>query len=137
MRTFVLAFAALLASTSVLAQSTVTPSVSSVGASTDELAQQKRQLSGELKNTLGMAEGLAKRAMTLASTTSGQEHDKHMKTADDIKNIQIQLTDQLGLVNRATAENSAAAFTTAKDVLSATKTALEEHKKALGNTATK
>lgn len=97
----------------------------------DELLQQKRQLSGELKNTLAVAEDLTRRANEMANSTTGTEHDAHAATAAGLKGISTQLTEQLTAVNRATAETSKGAFATAKEVLAASRTALDGHKKAL------
>lgn len=137
-RTILLTLAVAMLSSAAYSQEKSTPAAMTspkATPATDELMQQKRSISGELKNTLGLAEGLAKRAMGMASSANGAEQEQYMSTANAIKTIQSQLTDQLGLVNGATAENSKGVFAQATEVLATSAAALEVHKKALAPVA--
>ncbi|MBL7954960.1 MAG: hypothetical protein JNJ91_07955 [Flavobacteriales bacterium] len=135
MRTTVLTlFVALFASTAAVAQTPTTKGTGTVAApqATDELTQQKRELSGELKNSLGMAEGLIKRAVDMASSTSGPEQEGHMNNANALKTIKVSLMEQLDLVNKATPETSKGVFAKAREVITASTAQLNGMKDKLG-----
>ncbi|MGV3636446.1 MAG: hypothetical protein ACO1NQ_02240 [Flavobacteriales bacterium] len=135
MRTTVITlFVALFASTAAVAQTPTTkaPGTTAAPQATDELTQQKRELSGELKTSLGMAEGLIKRAVDMASNTTGPEQEQHMNNANALKTIKVSLMEQLTLVNKATAEDSKGVFANAREVITASNTQLNGMKDKLG-----
>lgn len=124
MRTILLLLAAILATSSTMAQSIAGPNITQ----TDELDQQKRQLSGELKNTLGMVEALIKRSTTLATAASGTEQEECAKMAAELKGLHARLTDELGAVNQANAGNSGTMFAAARELMGSTQKAIGAHK---------
>lgn len=135
MRTTVLTlFVALFASTAAVAQTPTTKAsgTTAVSRATDEFTQQRRDLSGELKNTLAVADGLTKRAVALYSSSSGPEQEQYMSTASSLKAIKVSIMDQLDLVNKVAPAESADVFAEARKVMASTKVALEEHKMKLG-----
>ena len=101
----------------------------------DPLMEQKRQLSGELKTTLAMAEGLSKKAMEAISSAKPEEHEKYMGFANGIKEVQAKVNDQLALVNRATDKEAEGVFARAREVNGSSKKTLEEYKKELATTS--
>lgn len=101
-------------------------------AQADPLMDQKRQLSGELKTTRGMTDGLLKKAMDSVTNGKAEDHDKFMKIADGIKEVQAKIDDQLSLVNRATEKDSEGVFARAREVITSSKGSLEGFKKQLG-----
>lgn len=135
MRTTVLTlFVAMFASTAAVAQTPTTKATgtTAVAPATDALTQQKRELSGELKNSLGMAEGLIKRAVDMASSTSGPEQEQHMSSANALKTIKVSLMEQLTLVNKATPEESEGVFAKAREVIASSTAQLNGMKDKLG-----
>ena len=131
MRTTVLTlFVAMFASTAAVAQTPTTKATgtTAVAPATDALTQQKR----ELKNSLGMAEGLIKRAVDMASSTSGPEQEQHMSSANALKTIKVSLMEQLTLVNKATPEESEGVFAKAREVITSSTAQLNGMKDKLG-----
>ena len=66
----------------------VTPTVQSP-AQVDDLSSQKRTLSGELKNTLGMADGLLANANKMASTASEDDVTRINKAKLHLESINL------------------------------------------------
>lgn len=95
-------------------------------------ADQKRAVSGELKSSLTVADGLLKKAMTKVSEAKPQDHDHYMKIADGIKKVQADLNDHLGRVNRATEKDGKSVFAKAQAVNKESIAALDGYKKDLG-----
>jgi len=134
MRKILLPFVvALLSCTATMAQESVTKPMASGTKATasDELMHQKRQLSGELKGAMGQAQELGKRAMDLASTTSGAEHDKYTAAGETLKGIQARINEQLELVNKATDADSKTVFGTAREHIASFRKELDEQKGVL------
>ena len=108
----------------------VTPTVQSP-AQVDDLTAQKRTLSGELKNTLGMADGLLANASKMASTASEDDATRINKVVESAKSIQSDVTNQLNLVNKATEKDSKATFEKATEVNGSSMKMLEQLKSEL------
>ena len=129
----------LLTCTTAFAQESVTKPMATetkAHAASDGLMHQKRQLSGELKGAMGQAQELGKRAMDLASTTSGAEHDKYTAASETLKGLQARITEQLELVNKATEADSKSVFSTAREQIVSFRKELDEQKGLLTPTGT-
>ncbi len=135
MRTPLLALAmAMFAGTASFAQEKATKATTTQGTvapAGDEPIRERRELSGELKNALGVAEGLTSRAMDLAAAATGTERDRYVGTADALKIIQGRITEQLNLVNKATDVEDKGVFATAREMLASTNAALDEYRHKL------
>lgn len=132
---FILVVAMLVHGASFAQEKISVPALNTEAPASDGLIKERRELSGELKNVLGTAEGLTKRATDLASAATGADRDKYTGTADALKDIQTRITEQLNLVNKVTAAESKGVFANAQEFITSTKTALEEHKGSLVATA--
>lgn len=108
----------------------ITPTVQSP-AQVDDLTAQKRTLSGELKNTLGMADGLLANANKIASAASEDDAARINKVVESVKSIQSDVTDQLNLVNKATEKDSKETFAKATEVNGSSMKMLEQLKSEL------
>lgn len=136
MRTALLTIvAALFATTASIAQTKTpkTPTTTPVATATatDPTIEQKRAVSGDLKNSLGTIESLIKRAADLAGSTSGPEQEGHMATANQLKTVKVGLMEQLDLVNQASPEQSTAAVAKAREVLASSNTTIDSLKDKL------
>jgi len=122
MRTLILTAAVALLGTATFAQektatpakTTTTPTIVDPNATSDALNDERRVISGELKTTLGQTESLLSKAMSMVKEAKPEDHDKYMKIADGLKNVQADLMNHLGLVNRATEKDSKQVFAAAR-----------------------
>ena len=130
MRTALLTIvAALFASTASIAQTKSSQTPMSASTTTDPIMEQRRAISGELKDLLGETQSVLKRATGLAGSTTGPEKEGYTAIAHELKTVKVSLTEQLELVNKGTAEEFGTAITKAREVLvasNATVTALRE-----------
>ncbi|MBX2971923.1 MAG: hypothetical protein KF797_02370 [Flavobacteriales bacterium] len=94
----------------------------------DELTQQKRELSKELKDAVRKNESMIQHATQLAAGATGAEQEGHTAKLEALRGVQSQLTDQLNLVNQATPENSKTVFATAREVLAKVNKSFAEYK---------
>ncbi len=101
------------------------------------MAQQKRELSRELKNSVGNTDNLIRRVTELAAGATGADKEKYTTKLEALRGAQKQLGDQLDLVNKATTENSKGVFATAREVVASTNKSLEDYKSELGGSDTK
>lgn len=97
----------------------------------DELTQQKRQLSGELKGAMGHAQSLTKRATELSAGAAGVDFEKYTAAAAALKGLQGRISEQLDLVNKATSADSERVFGTAREQISGFRKELDAHKSTL------
>ena len=136
MRTLVMT-AALLISATAQAQdkaAPLTPAKAPAEATkaTDPLLEQKRQLSGELKSTLGTTDDLLVKVSTTLKTATGVDVEKYNKIASGLKEISSQLTGQLDAVNGATEANSKDIFGKAQETITASRKQLDGFQIDLG-----
>jgi hypothetical protein len=103
-------------------------------AASDDLNQQKRHLSGELKGHLATAQDLAARALERSKNTTGAEQDKYTATVEALKGLQSRIGDQLNVVNKATDADSRTVFATAHEQIASFRKELDAHKNALVGT---
>lgn len=103
-------------------------------APTSTLDEQKKQMSGELKNTLVSADNLLATANKMAEGAEGERKDMILKTTTGIKTVKNDLNTQLGLVNGATDKTAPAIMNKAKEVNAASKRSLEQLKAQLPST---
>jgi len=94
----------------------------------DELAQEKRNISRELKNTLGMSDNLLSKTMAMLAESKDEENTRLSGVANSLKTVQANLTTQLGLVGKATATDSKEVFAKAKETNGSSQKMLEELK---------
>jgi len=94
----------------------------------DQLAEEKRAISQELKNTAGMASEITAQANKLSSIGEVADKERLMKVIDGAKSIEDNLTEQLNMVAKADANNSAEIFANAKEVNANSLTSLGELK---------
>ena len=94
----------------------------------DELAQEKRNISRELKNTLGMSDNLLSKTMAMLAESKDEENTRLSGVANSLKTVQSNLTTQLGLVGKATATDSKEVFAKAKETNGSSQKMLEELK---------
>jgi hypothetical protein len=133
MRTFLLTTAAVLAfGTAMQAQDKVTaaPAVKQA-VEKDPLTEKKRELSGELKNTLGDAEALSKKVTSAMASAKPDEHEKLMHIANELKSTQAKLSEQLSLVNKVEEKQSEGVFSHARDIQKAVRTSMSNSTKEL------
>ena len=137
MRNLILTTAAalLLCATSTQAQDKVAPTTApakttemKAAPQVDKLTEEKRGLSQELKNTAGMANEITAQANKLASIGESADKERLMKVIDGAKGIEGNLTEQLNMVSKADASNSADVFGKAKEVIASSLTSLGELK---------
>lgn len=143
MRTLILTAAAalLFCATDVRAQGggTTTPAqtkpmTTAKPAPTDKLAEQKKSMSAELKNTMASADNLLGSANKMAEGAEGERRDLILKVAEGIKVVKKDLNTQLGLVNGATEKTAPAIMSKAKEVNAASVRTLERLKGELPST---
>ena len=104
------------------------PMVTTPTSSASSIDEQKRSISKELKGTLSTVDAMLPKAMSLVTGAKPEDHDRFMKIADGIKNIQSELTNQLGLVGKATEKNSKEVFAKATETNLNSVKALEAYK---------
>ena len=128
---------ALFATTATIAQEKSAPVMAPASATGDALTQQKRELSRELKNSLGNTENMIRQLKEMSTTATGDDQAKFRTKVEELSGTRTKLTEQLDLVNKATAENSKGVFGTAREVIAASSKALEAYKSELGGTGGK
>lgn len=134
MRTLLFSAAAFLlcvGTASAQAKTTTTSATKPVVTTQDKAAsldEQKRTISSALKGTLATSDAMLPKAMSLVTGAKPEDHDRFMKIADGIKNVQANLQNQLGLVGKATDKNSKEVFAKANEVNSVSAKALEAYK---------
>jgi hypothetical protein len=134
MRTLLLSAAAtLLFSMPALAQektNTTTPAkvTPTMEAPSDDMTAQKRSLSGELKNTLGMADGLLANANKMLVGASEADTKRISNVIEGAKSVQSDVTAQLDLVGQASDKNYKEVFAKATDVNGSSMKMLEQLK---------
>jgi len=135
MRTLILTTAAalLLCATSTQAQDKAAPAPAKTtemkaAPLVDQLAAERSAISQELKNTVGMASEITAQANKLASIGEAADKERLMKVIDGAKGIEGNITEQLNMVAKADASNSAEIFANAKEVNANSLTSLGELK---------
>lgn len=117
---------AMFATTAAFAQEKTTKASSvQTASSSDDLTTQKRAISGELKNSLATTETLLKKAKEQLAATTGADQTKHQGLVNELGAMREQLTEQLNLVNQATAEGSKTSFANARAVITKAQTLFE------------
>jgi hypothetical protein len=141
MRTLLLAAAVLVGTTVAHAQAKSTTmgagtpksatTMTSPSSGTTTLADQKRAISSELKTTYGASENLLAKAMGMLTEATAEDHDRLMKITDGIKTVQADLNNHLGLVGRATEEDSKVVFANATEANASSQKMLDKYKTEL------
>ena len=135
MRTLILTTAAalLFCATSTQAQDKAAPAPAKTtemkaAPKVDQLAEEKSAISQELKTTAGMASEITAQANKLSSIGEAADKERLMKVIDGAKGIEGNITEQLNMVAKADASNSAEIFAKAKEVNANSLTTLGELK---------
>lgn len=123
---------ALFATTATIAQEKTTPALAPVSATNDALTQQKREISRDLKNTLGNTDNMIQQLKQMSVTASEAEQGTYRSRVEGLLEMKKQLTEQLDLVNKATNENSKGTFTAAREILTNANKMLDANKSELG-----
>lgn len=126
--------AALVLSITVQAQekSVPTTAITQPTQANSAFAEQRREISGLLKNTLGSSDALLKKAVSAATNGKEEDQQKHQKIASGIKELQAKVNEQLVLVNRVPESEGETAFVHAREVNSISRSALEAYANELG-----
>ncbi len=127
------ALAGLFLSNAATAQSKTAPAPSAVTTvqATDPLMEEKRALSGELKEKLSMVEAYMGKARSIKAEASAEQTPKVEAVAGRLDTLRAQLMEQLNLVNAATAANSQEVFAKARETAATVSPALEAAKSDL------
>lgn len=130
MRTFLFsALATLFLCNAATAQSKSTIAPTAVApAATDPLTEEKRTLSGELKDQLSMVEAYMGKARSMKAEAAAEEAPKVDEVNSRLDALRASLMEQLNLVNAATAANSQEVFAKAREVSATTTPTLEAAK---------
>jgi flagellar biosynthesis chaperone FliJ len=123
---------ALFATTATIAQEKTTPALAPVSATNDAVAQQKREISRDLKNTLGNTDNMIHQLKQMSATASEAEQGTYRSRVEGLLEMKKQLTEQLDVVNKATSENSKGTFATAREILTTANKMLDANKSELG-----
>lgn len=129
----ILSFAvALFATTATIAQEKTTPVMAPASTAGDAVSQQKREISRDLKNTLGNTDNMIHQLKQMSATAPEAEQGTYKTKVEELLEMKKRLTEQLDVVNKATNENSKGTFATAQEVLTIANKLLDANKSALG-----